>query len=223
MNTTWVDRYAADFVVAKIVEVNSIRRYVRRSVLLCRSIFLHCWSSRRSSPLQPPPFMIFLCRAGYAKQMSPEEFSRRTCEELGVGLAFVQPMAQSISQQLMEHESKFPGWALEGTTGPPAENIVTVDIDVRIRSVIYRDQFKWDVNCLHNSPERFARNTVADLNLPQELEPIIALVVHQQVSSHRLAVPSLSPTIKDIEGPCMSSVQPVDQYEFNTQNWERNR
>lgn len=155
--------------------------------------------------------------------MSPEEFSRRTCEELGVGLDFVQPIAQSISQQLFKYERTFPGWALEGTIGPATENIVTVDIDVRFRSVIYRDQVKWDVSCLHNSPERFARSTVADLNLPQELEPIIALVVHQQVSSHRLAARSLSSTNEEIEGPRVSSVQPVDQYEFNTQNWTHNR
>lgn len=144
------------------------------------------------------------------------------CEELGVGLAFVHPIAQSISQQLIEYESKFPGWALEGTIAPAAENLVTVEIDVRFRSVIFRDQLKWDINCLHNSPERFARSTVADLNLPQELEAIIALVVHQQVSRHRLA-PHQQNTNEDIKGPCVSSVQPVDQYEFQTQNWKDNR
>eukprot|EP00752_Nemacystus_decipiens_P004048 g3706.t1 len=104
--------------------------------------------------------------------MSPEEFSKRTCEELGVGSAFVQPIAQSISQQLIEYERKYPGWALEGTIGPAAENIVTVDVDV---------------------------------------------------SSHQLAAPTLSATNEDIEGPLISSVQPVDQYEFNTRNWKHNR
>lgn len=169
------------------------------------------------------PLFASLCRSGCAVQMSPEEFSRRTCEELGVGLAFVQPIAQSISQQLIKYESKFPGWASAGTIGPAEENIVIVDIDVRFRSVIFREKVKWDINCLHNSPECFARSTVADLNLPQELEPLIALVVHQQVSSHRLAAPALSATKEDIEGPCISSLQPVDQYEFNTRNWKHNR
>lgn len=103
----------------------------------------------------------------YVIQLSPREFSRTTCAELGVGLAFVQPMAWSISQQLIEHRRKFPGWALEGTIAPAAENIQLLDIDVRFRSVVYRDRVRWDVNCLHNSPERFARSTVADLNLPQ--------------------------------------------------------
>lgn len=156
-------------------------------------------------------------------QMSPEEFSRKTCAELGVGMAFVQPIAQSIGRQLMEYESKFPGWALEGRIAPAAENIATVDIDVRFRSVHYREELQWDVNCLHNSPELFARTTVADLGLPQEMEPIIALTIHQQVSNHRLSSPSPCSTKEDIEGPHVSSVQPVDQYELNAQNWKHHR
>lgn len=185
--------------------------------MLCRSVFPKLFGAPLTSCAPP------LVHSGYVMQMSPEEFSRRTCEELGVGLAFVLPMAQSINQQLAEYESKFPGWAMEGAIGPAAEHIVTLDIDVRFKSVIFRDQVRWDINCLHNSPESFARSTVADLNLPQELEPIIALVVHQQVSSHRLAAPSPSSTKEDGNGPSISSVQPVDQYEFNTQNWKHNR
>ncbi|CAM9796065.1 unnamed protein product [Pylaiella littoralis] len=160
--------------------------------------------------------------------LSPGEFSRRACAELSVGSAFVQPMAQSISQQLIEHKRKFPGWTLEGMVAPAAENIQVLDIDVRFRSIIYRDQVRWDINCLHNSPERFARSTVADLNLPQEMEPTIALILHQQVSNHRMAAPSSISSsegchFKDIEGPCISPVQPVDQNEFNARNWKHNR
>lgn len=156
-------------------------------------------------------------------QMSTEEFSRRTCAELGVGMAFVRPIAQSISRQLIEYETKFPGWELEGRIAPAAENIATIDIDVRFRSVHYRDEVKWDVNCLHNSPEVFARSTVADLGLPQEMEPIIALTIHQQVSNHRLVAPSPSSTKEGTEGPRVSSVQPVDQYELNARNWKHHR
>lgn len=100
-------------------------------------------------------------------QVSPLEFSTRMCAELGVGSMFVQPMAQSISQQLIEYKEKVPGWALKGTVAPATENMKMILIDVRFRSVVYRDRFQWDANCLHNSPERFARSTVADLNLPQ--------------------------------------------------------
>lgn len=100
-------------------------------------------------------------------QLSPLEFSRRTCAELGIGLSFVQPIAQSIGQQLIEYGRKNPTWAVEGTIAPAGENIQTVIIDVRFRSVIFRDRLQWDVNCPYNSPEQFARITVADLNLPQ--------------------------------------------------------
>lgn len=48
-----------------------------------------------------------------------------------------------------------------------AENLQVIDIDVRFRSVVYRDRLEWDVNCLHSSPESFARCTVTDLALPQ--------------------------------------------------------
>lgn len=109
------------------------------------------------------PFCLSTC----VIQLSPSEFSRRACAELSVGLAFVQPMAQSINEQLIEFKRKFPGWALEGMIAPAVENIQVLDIDVRFRSVVYRDKVRWDINCLHNSPERFARSTVADLNLPQ--------------------------------------------------------
>ncbi|CAM9805327.1 unnamed protein product [Hapterophycus canaliculatus] len=150
------------------------------------------------------------------------------CAELGVGSVFVQPIAQSISQQVIEGKRKIPEWALKGTVAPATENMKVILIDIRFRSVVYRDRLQWDSNCLHNSPERFARSTVADLNLPQEMEPIIALTIHQQTSAHHEnALSSASREgdyqSKDIKGPCISSVQPVDQFEFNTQNWKRHR
>ncbi|CAM9187873.1 unnamed protein product, partial [Scytosiphon promiscuus] len=142
--------------------------------------------------------------------VSPWEFSTRMCAELGVGSMFVQPMAQSINQQLTEYKHKVPGWAWKGTVAPATEDMKVVLIDVRFRSVIYRDRLQWDINCLHNSPERFARSTVADLNLPQEMEPIIALTIHQQTSNqHETASSPVSRLdecqAEDVEGPCISS------------------
>ncbi|CAM9706464.1 unnamed protein product [Ectocarpus sp. 12 AP-2014] len=146
----------------------------------------------------------------HQSSLSPLEFSRRTCVELGIGLSFVQPIAQSIGQQLTEYGRKNSMWAVEGTIAPAGENIQTVIIDVRFRSVIFRDRLQWDVNCPYNSPEKFARITVADLNLPQEMEPIIALTIHQQVSRFRMAAPSSTTSnedaqFKEVEGPCVSS------------------
>lgn len=110
----------------------------------------------------------FCFDAGCApEQLSPEEFSRRMAEELGLSRSFVRPIAQSISRQLIDYRRRLPGWVSEGMVAAAAENLQVIDIDVRFRSVVYRDRLEWDVNCLHSSPESFARYTVTDLALPQ--------------------------------------------------------
>lgn len=88
-------------------------------------------------------------------------------EELGLSRNFIRSIAQSISRQLIDYGRRLPGWVAEGMVAPAAENLQVIDIDVRFRSIVYRDRLEWDVNCLHSSPESFARSTVADLALPQ--------------------------------------------------------
>lgn len=85
--------------------------------------------------------------------------------------AFVQPIAQSISRQLLNYRRKDSGWRMEGNTAEAQEITCPIQIDVRFRSVIYRERLQWDVHCLQNSPECFARRTVADLALPQASSP----------------------------------------------------
>lgn len=123
------------------------------------------------------PFHVFVCvspcNCFACTQLFPEQFSRRMSEELGLSRSFVQPMAQSINRQLLDYGHRLPRWATEGTIAAAAENIHPIDVDVRFRSVIYRDRLHWDVNSIHNSPERFARYTVADLGLPQASKPAL--------------------------------------------------
>lgn len=89
-------------------------------------------------------------------------------EELGLSRSFIIPVAQSIIRQLFDFRRAMPAWTSEGTISAGAEeNLQLIEIDVRFRSIIYRDRLQWDVNCLYNSPENFARCTVADLGLPQ--------------------------------------------------------
>lgn len=111
----------------------------------------------------------YYCLVPTRKQLSPDQFSRHTVEELGLSRTFIQPVAESIRRQLLNYARKLPGLATEGTIAPSSENIQPLEIDVRYRSVIYRDRLQWDVNSLHGSPEIFARHTVADLALPQVL------------------------------------------------------
>lgn len=121
-------------------------------------------------------------------QLSPEAFARRMSEELGLSPNFVQPIARSISRQLLDSDRVLSKWA-ERTVAPATENIRHIDIDVRFRSVMYRDRLQWDVNCLRNSPELFARCTVADLSLPQVLFSISAV----SLSLHRRSLEICSP------------------------------
>ena len=41
--------------------------------------------------------------------------------------------------------------------------VCPVSVSVRQSGLIYEDTIEWDVLCPHNSPEAFARRTVADL------------------------------------------------------------
>ncbi|CAM9337746.1 unnamed protein product [Ascophyllum nodosum] len=161
-------------------------------------------------------------------QLSPEQFSKRMIEELGLSRGFILPVAQSISRQLLDFRSAMPSWRSDGTVAAAEENLQLIDIDIRFRSIIYRDRMQWDVNCLNNSPEVFARCTVADLGLPQEMEAPIAYSVHQQLCKHRMTGSRSSTEdsrqiSEDRLGPYISSVQPVDQYEFKSRDWSDHR
>ncbi|CAM9852970.1 unnamed protein product [Sphacelaria rigidula] len=148
-------------------------------------------------------------------------------EELGLSPNFVQPIARSISRQLLDSERMLREWATR-TVASATESIRQIDIDVRFRSVMYRDRLQWNVNCLSNSPELFARCTVADLCLPQEMEPIIAFTIHQQLLDHRVKAGRSGGSTDELQleamtGPHLCHVQPVDQYEFNSRDWRIHR
>lgn len=61
---------------------------------------------------------------------------------------------------------------------------------------------------------------------PQEMEPAIAFTIHNQVLHHRFEESSPygegSPD-EEAQGPQISYVQPVDQYEFNARDWNEHR
>ena len=55
----------------------------------------------------------------------------------------------------------------------PLENIKIIKINVRVGRVQIRDQFEWDINNPHNSPEDFSEAMIADLGLgPEFMLPI---------------------------------------------------
>lgn len=66
------------------------------------------------------------------------------------------------------------------------------------------------------------------VSFPQEMEAAIAFTIHEQLLDLRAAaVHSASDDVESISkdklGPRLSSVQPVDQYEFNARDWRDHR
>lgn len=102
-------------------------------------------------------------------QLAPQVFSAQMSADLELPRSFVQPIASSISRQIKraEFERAHSQWNSKAPAVPFVDSLCCIDVDLRFRSIVYRDHFHWDVNCLNSSPERFARITVADLALPQ--------------------------------------------------------
>lgn len=44
-----------------------------------------------------------------------------------------------------------------------AGNVVPVNLSIRVGNLLYEDHLEWDMDCPENSPELFARTTVAEL------------------------------------------------------------
>ncbi|CAN0231105.1 unnamed protein product, partial [Phaeothamnion confervicola] len=119
------------------------------------------------------------------QNLSPEAFAARTVAELRLPARFERPIARQLHEQLRYFARAFPAWLSEGNAAPVGDSLVTLDIDVRSKWLVYRDRVEWDVSCPLNSPEAFARQTVADLQLPIELEAAIAVTMHEQIANHR--------------------------------------
>jgi len=56
---------------------------------------------------------------------------------------------------------------------------------VRIGNIVLRDQFEWDINNPHNSPEDFAESLCSDLGLGAEFMLPIAHSIREQINEHQ--------------------------------------
>ena len=53
------------------------------------------------------------------------------------------------------------------------ELVKVIQLNVRIGNIVLRDQFEWDINNAHNSPEDFAESLCSDLGLgPEFMLPV---------------------------------------------------
>ena len=67
------------------------------------------------------------------------------------------------------------------------ELVRPIKLNVRLGNVLLRDQFEWDVNNPHNSPEDFANSLVADLALSPEFTVLIAFQIREQINEYQRA------------------------------------
>eukprot|EP00953_Heterococcus_sp_UTEX-ZZ885_P009832 5757-Heterococcus_DN1.PRE.1 len=116
---------------------------------------------------------------------SPEAFAARTVADLELPPRMQRPLARCIREHLEAWHTALPVWAGGGCISLVDETLVPIRLNIRLRALLYRDQFEWDINEPLNKPEVFAAQLVADLQLPQEMEPAIALAITEQITNYR--------------------------------------
>mmetsp|Transcript_5524 Transcript_5524/g.7611 ORF Transcript_5524/g.7611 Transcript_5524/m.7611 type:complete len:450 (+) Transcript_5524:148-1497(+) len=115
--------------------------------------------------------------------LSPEQFAAELCADLDLVPRFEQLVASAIRSQLAAYVPQLPPFK-----DKDGEMLVPITIDVRYRSLHMRDCLEWDLCNETLTPEEFARVTCADLGLPGDYEPALALHVHEQLSDYKAAL-----------------------------------
>ena len=59
----------------------------------------------------------------------------------------------------------------------------TIDLDLRIDNVQYKDQFEWDMNNTDNCPEDFIQITVKECGLPENFNVVLSHHLREQLQS----------------------------------------
>ena len=98
-------------------------------------------------------------------------------------------VAQSIREQLAAYDYALGmGGGIGGSAAAPASVLAPLSLRVRAAGLVYEDTVEWDVlggEAGGSAPEAFAMRTVADLGLPPEFEPAIALSLREQILAYR--------------------------------------
>ena len=64
------------------------------------------------------------------------------------------------------------------------ELLKIIQLNVRIGNIVLRDQFEWDINNPHNSPEDFSESLCSDLGLGPEFMLPVAHSIREQINEH---------------------------------------
>ncbi|KAL4750470.1 hypothetical protein BDW72DRAFT_175743 [Aspergillus terricola var. indicus] len=122
--------------------------------------------------------------------VSPDLFAEKLVEDLGLPLESCGPLVRMISQSIQEQICDFyPHVHIEEEALDPHlpysaykndEMRIVVKLNITIGQHTLVDQFEWDINDPHNSPEEFAARMTTDLSLSGEFTTAIAHSIREQ-------------------------------------------
>ena len=105
-----------------------------------------------------------------------ESFAKILMEEHNLPAVFENEIVASMKKQIHQFRQYKQ---MEG------ELLKVIQLNVRIGNVVLRDQFEWDINNPHNSPEDFAESLCSDLGLGAEFMLPVAHSIREQINEHQ--------------------------------------
>ncbi|KAL5336391.1 hypothetical protein BJX70DRAFT_283890 [Aspergillus crustosus] len=122
--------------------------------------------------------------------VSPDLFAEKLVEDFGLPLESCGPLIRMISQRIQEQLCDYyPHLHIEEEPLEPQlpysaykndEMRIVVKLNITIGQNTLVDQFEWDINDPHNSPEEFATRMTTDLSLSGEFTTAIAHSIREQ-------------------------------------------
>lgn len=113
----------------------------------------------------------------YNSCLTPEEFVWQSCLEENLPSELVPRILAQLQEQVAAFQSLASLVSTSSDDATLRERLGKVITQVCVRSNVieYSDSFQWNAYGKVSSPEDFARQTCADLGLPAEMQPVIAL------------------------------------------------
>lgn len=122
--------------------------------------------------------------------VSPDLFAEKLVEDMGLPLESCIPLMRMVSQNIqeqimdyypqifMDHEALDPHLPYNAYKDDEMRILVKLNITIGQHTLV--DQFEWDINNPHNSPEEFAAHMTTDLSLSGEFTTAIAHSIREQ-------------------------------------------
>lgn len=103
---------------------------------------------------------------------TPESFAKMVAEENNLHALMEEDIAKAIKKGI---DNFIPPGRIA------SECIKTLEVDVRIENIGFKDRFEWDINDPQNSPEEFSILLCNEIGLNSEFSTLIAHQIHEQV------------------------------------------